>query len=96
MRSNFLVWGLAGLFWVAPEPVLADPILSFFSRTATAGAQVGGIFTEHIDRNADVLGATASAAQGLNEASAESTFVSQLTSNNQLLSGYGVAPVRVF
>jgi hypothetical protein len=35
--------------------VSADPIVIFASRTTVAGAQVGGTFTEDIDRNADIL-----------------------------------------
>ena len=95
MRRKLVLSALVGLFWVNPQPVSADPIVLFFSRATQAGAQVGGTFTEDIDRNADVLMSTASTVVGASSASAASTFTSSLAPDNRSLSGAGVSTASV-
>lgn len=91
MRRMFLGAALLGVFWANPSPVSAEPIVIFASRTSLAGAQVGGTFTEDIDRNADVLISGASVADEQNAATAEAVFISTLPSgpDTWLASGRG-------
>jgi hypothetical protein len=95
MRRKLALLALVGLFWVTPQPVSADPVVLFFSRTTIAGAQVGGTFTEDIDSNADVLTSSASTGVGAASAGAASTFTSILAPDSRSLSGAGVAQASV-
>ena len=91
MGKQFILSAIVFASSVIPSPAGADPVVLFFSRAAIAGAQVGGTFAEDIQRNADVLSASASASDGVNSAGASASFTSQLTANNQLFQGSGLA-----
>ena len=91
MRRMVVIAAFVGFFWATPQSVSADPIVLVFNRTTIAGAQVGGTFTEDIDRNADVLISSAAVDVSDGTASAESIFISTApqSSGNWLLAGDG-------